>query len=309
MKVVQINTFPTKATGGIMMNIHKVLLEKKYDSFVVWGRGRKPITNNELSIYDSLGVKLHGMLTRLTDKTGFFSYRATIKLLKKLDDIKPDIIHIHNLHGYYVNINMLFDYIKKHNINVVMTLHDCWCFTGHCAYFDKIGCKKWINGCKRCPQKNTYPASWFIDCSKSNWISKRSLFSYERMTLVTPCIWLKDVVQKSFLSMHDIKVINNGIDLEVFKYRKSDFRMQYEINNRFMILGVASEWTDRKGFKDFIKLSEVLDDKDYVIVLVGLTKKQKKKIPSNIIGLLRTENIEKLVEIYSAADVYFNPTY
>ena len=166
MKIVQINTFPYKSTGHIMMNIHKILAEQGYDSYVCWGRGRPANNNHEIVISDNIGVKFHGIYTRLLDKTGFASCRATKKLLRRLDEIKPDIIHLHNIHGYYLNIELLFNYIREHNISVVWTLHNCWPLTGHCAGFDMCGCKKWKTGCFNCEQRGTYPASKVLDNSK-----------------------------------------------------------------------------------------------------------------------------------------------
>ena len=192
IKVVQINTFPYKATGSIMMNIHNRLLEEQYDSYVVWGRGRAAQNEHEIVIQDEFGVKLHGVYTRITDKTGFASKKATRKLIDKLQQIEPDILHLHNIHGYYLNIELLFNYIRENNIKVVWTLHDCWAFTGHCAYFDMVGCKKWKIGCHDCEQKKSYPSSLIKDNSHWNWEKKRSLFTNLNITLVTPCKWLKN---------------------------------------------------------------------------------------------------------------------
>lgn len=309
MKIVQINTFPYKATGSIMMSIHKMLLEQGHDSYVVWGRGRAPIDDHEISIADDIGVKFHGLYTRITDKTGFASWSATRKLLSQLDEIKPDIIHLHNIHGYYLNIELLFNYIREHKIKVVWTLHDCWAFTGHCAYFDAVGCEKWKTGCYDCVQKGTYPASKLMDNSRDNWERKKQLFTGLDMTIVTPSKWLANLMEQSFLKEYSVNVIYNGIDTNIFKPTKSHFKEKNVIEAKKMILGVASEWTERKGLRDFIELDRMLDKKEYVIVLVGITKNQAENLPKDIIALNRTSNVKELVEIYSAADVYFNPTY
>lgn len=308
MKVIQINTFPNKATGSIMMNLHNLSRENGIESYVVWGRGRQAENKYEISIEDKIGVKYHGIYTRVTDKTGFASFKATKKLLNKLDIIKPDIIHLHNLHGYYININLLFNYIKERQLKVIWTLHDCWPFTGHCAYFDRIECDKWKYMCDRCPQKQTYPSSFFFDNSRWNYQKKKDLFSGLELTIVTPSQWLAEITKLSFLNKYDIKVIYNGIDLNVYKPVKSSFRQKYSIQDKTIILGVASEWTERKGLKDFIKMSNIMDD-SYQFVVVGLSKKQIKKMPKNFICLQRTKNVQELVEIYSAADIFFNPTY
>ena len=223
MKIVQINTFPYKATGSIMMSIHNKLQEMGYESYVVWGRGRDAQNEQEIVIKDDFEMKLHGIYTRLTDKTGFASSKSTRKLLEKLEEIKPDIIHLHNIHGYYLNIELLFEYIKSNNIKVIWTLHDCWPFTGHCAYFDQVRCERWKTGCYKCPQKHTYPASKFLDNSRWNWERKKELFTGAEITLVTPCEWLKEIVGLSFLKEYSVEVIYNGIDCNTYHPKETDF--------------------------------------------------------------------------------------
>jgi glycosyltransferase involved in cell wall biosynthesis len=304
MKIVQINTFPYKATGHIMLNIHKALVEEGHESYVCWGRGRASENEHEIVITDDLGVKLHGIYTRLLDKTGFGSKAATIKLLSRLDEIQPDIIHLHNIHGYYLNIEMLFDYIRKHDIKVVWTLHDCWAFTGHCAYFDMFGCEKWKTGCYDCERIKAYPKS-FTDNSQDNWNRKKKLFSYENMVLVTPSIWLKNKMAESFFKSIPTIVINNGIDLDSF-FPKTGM-VNNEISKKKIVLGVASEWREEKGLYDFIKLSKQLPN-NYVVVMIGTDKKIDKLLPSSIISIHRTQSIQELSEYYSLADVFVNLT-
>lgn len=308
MKIIQINTFHYKAAGSIMMNLQKQMRNQGIESYVVWGRGRKPENSYEISISDPIGIKLHGIYSRVFDKTGFGSKLATHRLVKKLQEIKPDIIHLHNIHGYYINIEILFRYIRKEKIKVVWTLHDCWTFTGHCAFFDMAGCTKWKYGCSDCPQLSAYPSSWLLDHSKKNYQKKKELFLGLDITLITPCRWLYGLLKQSYLKDYPAKVIYNGIDRNIFKPTLSSFRKKHGLEGKFIVLGVASEWTPRKGLKDFIHLSELLND-NYKIVLVGLTKKELKKVPVSIIAMERTSNIGELVEIYSAADIFFNPTY
>lgn len=307
--VIQINTFPYKATGSIMMNLHRAMLEKGINSYVVWGRGRKPENKHEISIEDKFGTAFHGVYSRLTDKTGFASTKATKVLLKRLDEINPNIIHIHNIHGYYINIELLFDWLHQRQTKIFWTLHDCWAFTGHCAYFDACGCEKWKTGCEKCGQLRTYPKTIGIDNSKWNWKKRRELVSNLDITIITPCKWLKGIVKQSFLGDYPVKVIHNGIDLGVFHPTVSNFKKQTAIDDKNMLLGVASEWTERKGLFDFIKLYRLLDKEKYRIVLVGLTGEQVKVLPDGILGIKRTSNISELVEIYSAADCFLNLTY
>jgi glycosyltransferase involved in cell wall biosynthesis len=224
-------------------------------------------------------------------------------LIGKLKEIKPDIIHLHNIHGYFINIRLLFDYIRTENIKVVWTLHDCWTFTGHCAYFDRIGCEKWKIGCHDCKQLETYPASRLMDRSGWNYRRKKELFSGLDISVITPCRWLSGLVRQSFLKSYPVEVIYNGIDRTVFRPTDGDFRKKYGLENKIIILGVASEWTERKGLPDFIRLSCLLEEQ-YKVVVVGLTRKQKKKMPASILALERTGNVKELAEIYTAADRY-----
>jgi glycosyltransferase involved in cell wall biosynthesis len=306
LKIVQINSFSNGSTGKIMMSIHNELLKQGHDSYVVWDRGRKSENEHEIFLDDKIGVYRHALYSRLTGKTGFFSKKSTKKLLKKLDEIKPDIIHLHNIHGYYINIEMLFNYIKKNNIKVVWTLHDCWSFTGQCPHFSAINCDKWKTECYDCPMISEYPKS-FKDNSNWNYKKKKELFTNVDMQLVTPSKWLANLVKQSFLKEYPVNVINNGVDLNVFKPTKSDFRKKNNIENKKIILGVAGVWTKSKGYDDFIELSKLLDD-NYVIVLVGVSKNQIESLPTNIIGIERTENQIELAGIYSSADVFFNPS-
>ena len=307
MKIVQINSVPNGSTGKIMMSIHNELLNRGYDSYVVWGRGRKSNCNREIYMNDKIGTYFHALYTRLTGKNGFGSKRTTKKLLHKLDDIKPDVIHLHNIHGYYINIELLFNYIKENNIRVIWTLHDCWAFTGQCSHFERINCKKWKKQCYDCQLINYYPKS-YIDNSRWNYNKKRELFSGINMSIVSPSEWLAHLVNKSFLNKYDVFVINNGINIGVFKPTQSDFRNKYGLQNKKIILGVSSVWNRAKGYYDFIELSKLLDD-TYKIVMVGLNEKQLKEIPLNILGIKRTENQSELAGLYSTADVFFNPTY
>lgn len=308
MKIVQINHFSYKAAGSIMMNIHHSLLEMGQDSYVVWGRGRKVENEREYYMEDDAGVKLHALYTRVTDRTGFASKRATKKLIQWLEQIKPNIIHLHCIHGYYINLEILFNYIRENHIKVVWTQHDCWAFTGHCAYFDAVGCTRWKTGCYNCPQLRTYPKS-YVDNSKQNWRIKKKLFSGLDVVCVTPCEWLKKIIGQSFLADYPCRVIYNGINTDIFHHIVSGFKEKNGLDNYSIILGVASEWTERKGLKDFIRLDSMIDHNRYKIVIIGLTKNQINNIPKTIFAMERTSNARELAEIYSISSVYLNLTY
>ena len=309
-----INTFPHGSTGGVMMKEHRELLAAGEDSFAFWGRGRSAEDENEMRFASDIGVKKDVLQTRLDGKIGFHSKAATEYLLDRLDEIRPDVVHLHNLHGYYVNVEMLFEWLAARDCRVEWTLHDCWAFTGHCAYFTYTKCAQWRSHCacsEACPQLSTYPKTYSkISCSWNFGQKKRlfNLVSAERMRLITPSQWLADLVGQSFLRNYPIEVRHNNIDTSVFKPTPSDFRERYGIGKRFMVLGVASPWTERKGLMDFVRLAGELNSDKFAVVLVGLSERQIRQMPEGIIGLARTDSPQELAGIYTAADVFFNPT-
>ncbi|WP_346930954.1 glycosyltransferase family 4 protein [Clostridium sp.] len=309
MKVLQINSVcGTGSTGRIASDIYKILEEQGHECVIAYGRAKAPEEIKSIKIGSILGNYTHVFKTRIFDKHGFGSVKATKEFIKQAKEYNPDVIHLHNIHGYYINIEILFDYLREANKPIVWTLHDCWAFTGHCSYFDYVGCDKWRNGCGNCEQKKEYPSSKVVDNSKWNYEKKKELFtSVKNMTIVTPSKWLAKLVRESFLGKYPVEVINNGIDLEVFKPTESDFRERHEIEDKFVVLGVASDWDRRKGLKYLIDLSEKLDS-TYQVVVVGVSEKQKSELPDSIISFCRTNNVKELVEIYSAADVFVNPT-
>lgn len=310
-----INTVPNGSTGGIMMKEHRELLAAGGESYAFWGRGRAGEGDREMRFATDAEVRRDALQTRLDGRAGFHSKVATRRLLERLDEIKPDVVHLHNLHGYYVNVEMLFEWLAARECKVEWTLHDCWAFTGHCAYFTYAKCAQWKSRCayseERCPQLGAYPKTYSKTSCAWNFDQKRRLFNLVpagRMKLITPSQWLSDLVAESFLSEYPVEVRRNTIDTSVFKPTPSDFRERYGIGDRFMVLGVASPWTKRKGLTDFVRLAKELDSEKYAIVLVGLSEKQVKEMPAVIVGLARTDSREELAGIYSAADVFFNPT-
>ncbi len=298
------------STGRIAEEIGQMAMNNGWKSYIAYGRNKRPSKSELIKIGTDHDMILHGLKTRILDLHGFGSRKATKELVEKIKQIKPDIIHLHNIHGYYLNIEILFNFLAKANIPVVWTLHDCWSFTGHCTHFEFAGCEKWKTQCNSCPQKKEYPASLLFDNSKQNYTRKKELFnSVKNLNIVAVSEWLAEKLQGSFLRNSPRLVIKNGIDLEVFKSQPdSKLKEKYKLQNKFIILGVASTWTVRKGFDDFIKLSKELND-DFRIVLLGVNKNQLKQLPSKIIGIERTENTMQMAELYSIADIYINPTY
>ena len=310
MKVIQINCdCGCYSTGKIVSDLSKELIKNGHDSLACYGRDFKETGIPSYKIGSKIGVLLHAFLSRIFDSCGLHSKHATRKLIKKIADFSPDIIHLHNLHGYYINYPMLFNFLKKYNKPVVWTLHDCWAFTGHCSYFTFKRCSKWKSLCSRCPQKKNYPKSICFDNSRSNYLLKKQLFSsLQNLTLVTPSNWLSGLVSQSFLKDKKIVCIRNGIDTSLFKKNEGMVQYQYNLQNKKIILGVASLWDKRKGFSDMISLSSILSS-EYVLVLIGVSKKQMKHLPPNVLALPKTSNMNELIEWYSAAYCLVNPTY
>lgn len=310
-KLLQINSVVNwGSTGRICEEIGQKAISHGWDSYIAYGRNAFSSKSNIIQIGTNRDIYLHGLQTRLFDNHGFASKSSTEKFVREISNIKPDIIHLHNLHGYYLNIDILFNYLSKQNIPIIWTLHDCWPITGHCTYFSYIGCNKWKTHCEKCPQKREYPASFFKDNSYFNYEKKRALFtSIDDITLVPVSKWLSRIINESYLKKYPIKIIHNGIDTDIFKPMDTDsVKQKYNLQNKFVILGVASVWERRKGFMDFKELSKLLDDK-MVIVLVGLKPAQIRDLPKNIIGIERTKNINELVTLYALSDVFINPTW
>lgn len=297
----------TGSTGRIAESIGSFLIQKGWDSYIAHGRFPRQSKSRLIRIGSDWGVFLHVLLTRFLGRHGFGSKRATKALINKISEIKPDIIHLHHLHGYYINITILFNYLSKAGIPVIWTFHDCWSFTGHCAYFEVARCNKWRTECNNCPQLSEYPRS-YIDRSRQNYHIKKKLFnSVQDLTIVSVSKWLDLKVGESFMSKAKRRVIYNGIDLNIFNPVpiNRNIRKKNGVGKQVLLLGVASPWSERKGFNDFLNLSKLLD-KGYILVLVGLSKVQIRGLPDNIIGLEKTENQNELKDLYIAADVFLN---
>lgn len=307
MKVFQINTVcGTGSTGRIAVNLAHMLEAQGHESCIAYARGNAPADVDSFRFGSKLEIYWHGIMTRLTDRHGMYSKGGTKQLIAKIKEYSPDIIHLHNVHGYYLNIEVLFTFLKEYKRPVVWTLHDCWTYTGHCAYYSSANCDKWKTQCEKCPQKGAYPGSMFLDNSKDNYEVKKKLFtSLDKVHLVTPSDWLKKEVEQSFFRGVEVTAVSNGMDTKLFVPVESDIKKKYQIEDKKVILGVANVWDARKGLNDFLKLNELLDN-EYKIVLIGLNEKQVKELPAGIIGIERTQNIQELIQWYSAADVYFN---
>lgn len=301
------------STGRIAEEIGQVAIQQGWDSYIAYGRG-KPVSKSHLiRIGNDWDMYEHGLETRIFDNHGLASRGVTQKLIRQIEEIKPDVIQLHNVHGYFVNYPILFDYLAKCKIPVVWTLHDCWTFTGHCAHFALAGCYQWKNEeCSHCKYKKSYPASLFFNRAHRNFLDKKKAFTAPKnMTIVTVSHWLEELVQQSFLSCHQVITINNGIDVQIFspKNNGKKIREKLGISQPYMLLGVASVWEASKGIFDFVKLRELLPADQYAIVLVGVDDRTAKILPQGIVTVKRTNNVEELADIYSVADVFLNPTW
>jgi putative colanic acid biosynthesis glycosyltransferase len=313
MKVLQVNTsVNTGSTGRIAEEIGLALQAAGHTSYIAYGRPGGKSQSHTIKIGSAFDQKMHGLYTRIFDGHGFASATATKRLVDEMNCINPDVIHLHNLHGYYLHVGVLFDYLKKKNKPVIWTLHDCWPFTGHCCYFDFVHCDKWMTHCEKCPLQKRYPESLVFDNSYKNFEVKRSLFNgLDNLTMVTPSNWLSGLLRQSFLNKYPVSVIHNGIDLSVFTQLDDTalaIKQKLGIGNGAVILGVASVWDRRKGLKDFIQLSDKIGPADR-IVLLGLSAKQQEGLPQNIIALERTESLAEMVQLYNLATVFVNPTW
>jgi glycosyltransferase involved in cell wall biosynthesis len=312
LKLIQINTTVNSgSTGRIAEDIGRVAMRHGHESYIAYGRGNRPSESQLIRIGSDRDVYWHGLQTALFDRHGLASLKPTQKLMDELVSLKPDIIHLHNVHGYYLHIGVLSKYLQRLCIPTVWTFHDCWPFTGHCTFFDNIGCEKWKTACFQCPKKNKYPGSWGLDRSRTNFQEKKAWFgSLPKLTIITPSHWLANLVRQSFLGHHPVQVIHNGVDLQQFAPAADaeSILEKHGLSGQSIILGVASVWDPRKGLDDFVRLSKLVT-KEYHIVLVGLSAKQLKDLPSNILGIPRTESIQALAAWYTVATAFVNPTW
>ena len=313
MKVLLINSVcGVGSTGKICGGIAQKLEAEGHEVKIAYGRdGTVPekFQRYAVRIGTDLDVKIHGIRSRLLDDHCFASRRATKAFLQWAQEFDPELLWLHNIHGYYLNMELLFGWIKSRpGMQVKWTFHDCWPFTGHCAYFTMAGCDKWKTGCGSCPQKKGYPTSMLLDRSGANFQRKKELFTgVKDMTIITPSQWLADLVKESFLGEYPVEVHYNTIDTTVFKPTEGDFRQKYGLEDKKIVLGVANIWDARKGLEYFVALRKMLSE-DVAIVLVGLSQKQIETLPDGMIGITRTQNQVELAQIYTAADVFVNPS-
>ena len=309
--VLRVNT----STGRIMQEIGELAMQHGWRSCIAYSKGRdgiKSCQSEVIPVGNKWSTIWHGLETRLFDRHGLASNEATRLFVKQIQELKPNVIHIHNIHGYFLNYQILFDFLAKSNIPVIWTVHDCWLYTGHCYYYSYAGCNKWQTGCGHCPQKKEFPASWLIDRSHQNYEDKKQAFTslpLDQLTIVPVSEWIREEMQHSFFQNNQFHVIHNGINTNIFNiYNPEQVKQKYGLNGKHILLGVASIWSREKGFDDCIQMADFLHP-DEMLVLVGVRPEQQKKLKKNMLGIPRTENIHQLAELYAAADAFINPTW
>lgn len=292
------------STGKIAEQIGFMMKEEGWD--VYYAHGARRVNSSKLKTIHFSSVKaeyLHALKALLFNADGLGSTRETQKLIEQIKEIKPDVIHLHNIHGYYLNYKLLFEYLNSTDIPIVLTLHDCWNFTGHCTHFVYANCEKWKSGCYECPLIG-FSNMALIDRTRYNYGLKKRLFSNNKNIYIVPVSnWLGDIIKQSFLKDKNIKVIHNGIDLNIFKPYPKD------ISDRFKILGISNIWNKNKGLNDFYKLRKLLPLNEFEILLIGLSEKQIKQLPLGITGIRNTSNQTELAKLYSEADVTISLSY
>lgn len=311
-KLLQINSVVNSgSTGRIAEQINKKAIENNWSSYIAYGRFANKSTAKLIKVGTKKDFYFHIFKSFVLGQHGLASKEATLVLIESIKNINPDIIHLHNIHGYYLNYEILFEFLKDFKGKIVWTLHDCWSFTGHCTYFSDINCTKWISGCENCPKVKNYPSSLIFDTSKSAYFSKKSNFSnLKNLQIVTVSNWLQSLVSKSFLKDHPVQTIHNGVDLQIFdlKERNQNLLNKYHLSDKFVMLAAATSWSKHKGFDDYLKLASFLA-KDEVLILIGLSQEIIKILPLNVIGISKTESQEELADWYNSTHVVLNLSY
>lgn len=310
MRILQINTTANSASHGrIAAGIGKQLILGGHESYIAYGRTGKSSESELIKIGGRIDQSLHLIKSRLFDRHCFGSYHSTSSFIKEIEKTDPDIIHLHNIHGYYLNIVVLFRYLKNWGKPVIWTFHDTWPISGHCSFFEHMNCYKWQKECFECPNIHGYPKSLYIDNSRRNYREKKELFTgLNDLVLVSPSEWLANHLKNSFLSGFEIRIINNGVDINKFSPEIDQTAGKKYLLKKKYILGVANIWDERKGLKDFVNLRKILD-REIDIVLVGLSQRQINSLDDGIKGICRTESIEDLASLYAGAEIFVNPTY
>ena len=303
--LLQFNVYANCAsTGRLAEDLGDVAISAGWKSYVAYGRESRPSHSELIKVGTKADIYAHVLKSRLLDRHGFGSARATKRLIKQIDEIRPDVIQFQNVHGYFLNLPFILEYITEKDIPLIWSLHDCWSMTGHCSHFALKGCEKWKTQCEKCPSIHDYPSSLFVDSSKRNYKEKKELVeAIPRLTIVSGSEWLANIARQSYFKNRDIRVIPDGIDTDTFSPKDDTelLRVKYGLENKFVIMASGTVWLPYKGLHDFARLREVLSD-DYAIVLVGMQQKDIDALPKGLIGIPRTKTPQELARWYSMAD-------
>ena len=310
MKLLLINsTVNIGSTGRIVEQIARHCLRRGHEVHIAYGRRAQASEAQLVRVGSRWGQALHLVATRLFDTHGFHSKKATKQLASYIEAYAPDVIHLHNLHGYYLHVGVLFEFLERSRIPVVWTLHDCWAFTGHCCYYVRADCRKWENECGACPLSHLYPASLVKDNSRDNYFVKRELFNrLDRLILVTVSRWLKRQVERSFLSSHSVMTIYNGIDLSAFHPQgKAVAKRRLGLEGKHVVLGVANHWSEGKGAHVLQAVASLLAGR-VEVVLVGHGLERVSRVGGMLRVVERTDDVQQLADYFRAADVFVSPS-
>lgn len=292
------------STGKIVYSLYTAMNARGDVAAVCYGRGNEVAEENIFKFALDWETALHAALTRLTGYTGCFSFFSTRRLLRFIDEFRPDIIHLHEPHAYFVNLRPLFEYIRAHDIPLVYTFHCEFAYTGKCGFANE--CTLWRAGCAgACPQLREYPKALFFDHTERMCAEKKRLLSGLNMTICTPSKWLAERVGQSFLKEYDVRVVPNGIDTALFAPRPYDaLKARCGIGEEKVVLAVAPYMMDeRKGGRDVLRLAESMRDDNVRFILIGVDDLTE-SFPDNVTALGRTENQQELAAYYSMADVF-----
>ncbi|OUQ79824.1 glycosyltransferase [Flavonifractor sp. An100] len=308
MKIVQINAvYQTGSTGRIAMELHRALMDLGQESYVFTSDGNC-IDANVFPLGSKLDHKAHALFSRLSGEQGYFSAGATKALLRELDRLVPDVVHLHNLHGNYIHLPMLLNYLGGKNIATVITLHDCWFFTGKCTHYTIQGCQRWQTGCYGCPRIKNDNASWFFDRTPKMWSDKKKLFTaIPRLGVIGVSDWITNEAKKSFLQHAAvIRRIYNWIDIDRFYPQNTDIRQKYQIpDEKLLILCIGGGWNEHSSkYQDLIGLSRLLPENMHILLAGAVNSSSP--LPSNITSVGYVHGLEELAQVYSAADVYIH---
>lgn len=317
-KLLQINPVlrQSTSTGRIMREIGELAMSHGWESYLAYSYGRDgkmASTSHTVPVGGKWDVAFHGFITRLFDRHGLCSASATKDFISQIDRLDPDIVHIHNIHGYFLNYRLLFNYLASSGRKVIWTVHDCWLYTGHCYYYSAAGCSRWQNGCGHCPQRGEFPRSWLIDRSARNYSDKRAAFTSlapGNFVIVPVSEWIRSEMASSFLKDCEFRVIHNGIDLDVFSpAAPAAARARYGLGNGPLYLGLASIWLREKGLPDFMRMASMLRPDERIILVGRMPEGDIKRLPTNITYVPRTSDVAELASLYSAASAFVNPTW